>query len=165
MGPRIGVRNIEDRAAADSCGECAPTRRAFIGQVTLAALAFPLTFASGTQLPGGERSFPIPAADGATIDREAEVIVARFHQQAFAFNLACPHQNTALRWRAEDVRFQCPRHGSKYQPDGTFISGRATRNMDRFAVRRSGDAILVDLNRLYRSDQQNAEWTAASVAL
>jgi Rieske Fe-S protein len=112
-----------------------------------------------------QRSYPIPASDGATIDRTEEVIVARLHQQAFAFNLACPHENTALRWRAEDMRFQCPRHGSKYQPDGTFISGRATRNMDRFAVQRSGDAIVVDINRLFRSDQQPALWAAAVVPL
>jgi Rieske Fe-S protein len=83
----------------------------------------------------------------------------------FAFNLACPHEHAALRWRAEDARFQCPRHGSKYQPDGTFISGRATRNMDRFAVQRSGDTLTVDLNVLFRSDQQSAQWTAAAVTV
>jgi Rieske Fe-S protein len=127
--------------------------------------AFPITFSEGTQLPGNQRSYPIPAGDGATIDRTDEVILARVHQQIFAFNLACPHEHTALRWRAEDNRFQCPRHGSKYQPDGTFISGRATRNMDRFAVQRSGDTIVVDLNQLYRSDQQAAQWTSAVVAV
>jgi Rieske Fe-S protein len=127
--------------------------------------AFPVALVEGTQLPNNQRSYPIPSSDGATIDRSEEVIVARLHNQVYAFNLACPHENTALRWRQEDMRFQCPRHGSKYQPDGTFISGRATRNMDRFAVQRSGDSIVVDLNRLYRSDQQNAQWTAAVVAL
>jgi Rieske Fe-S protein len=127
--------------------------------------AFPITFATGTQLPGNQRSYPIPTGDGATIDHTGQVIVARLHQQVYAFNLACPHQNTALRWRQEEMRFQCPRHGSKYQPDGTFISGRATRNMDRFAVQRQGDAILVDLNRLYRSDEQAALWSAAVVSL
>ena len=47
----------------------------------------------------------------------------------------------------------------------TFISGRATRNMDRFAIRRDGDKLIVDVNRLYRSDQQKAEWDAAVVTL
>ncbi len=168
--------SVRDEASCDGCGS---TRREFLGRVSLGALAaaialelggsaadaFPVTMVEGTQLPGGQRSFPIPASDGATIDQSEEVIVARVHQQVFAFNLACPHQNTALRWRAEDMRFQCPRHGSKYQPDGTFISGRATRNMDRFAVQRSADAIVVDLNRLFRSDQQPALWAAAVVAL
>jgi nitrite reductase/ring-hydroxylating ferredoxin subunit len=165
--------------ASSSCEGCGPSRREFLGRVSLGALAaavalelgaggagaFPIALVEGTQLPGNQRSYPIPASDGATIDQTDEVIVARVHQQVFAFNLACPHQNTALRWRAEDMRFQCPRHGSKYQPDGTFISGRATRNMDRFAVQRSGDAIVVDLNRLFKSDQQSALWAAAVVSL
>jgi Rieske Fe-S protein len=167
--------SVDDSASCDGCGS---TRREFLGRISLGALAaavalelggsaeaFPITTVEGTQLPGGQRSYPIPSADGATIDQAEEVIVARLHQQVFAFNLACPHQNTALRWRAEDMRFQCPRHGSKYQPDGTFISGRATRNMDRFAVQRSGDAIVVDLNRLFKSDQQPALWAAAVVAV
>ena len=179
MERRLKVLNGEALDAADACSECASSRRQFIGRLSLAALAamigveigsrnamaFPVTFATGAQAGPNQRSYPIPSGDGATIDHDAEVIVVRFHQQAFAFNLACPHENTALRWRAEDTRFQCPRHGSKYQPDGTFMSGRATRNMDRFAVTRLGDNLVVDLNHLYRSDQQGAQWNAAVVAL
>jgi hypothetical protein len=63
----------------------------------------------------------------------------------FAFNLSCPHENTALHWRQNDLRFQCPRHESKYQPDGTFTSGRATRNMERFAIRKDGQNVVIDL--------------------
>ena len=161
------------------CESPDPSRRKFFGYVSAAALAalvgvelsasdasaVPLTTISGTQGAANEHTYPVPAADAVSIDREAEIILVRFHQQALAFNLACPHENTALRWRQEDGRFQCPRHGSKYQPDGTFISGRATRNLDRFAIRRDGDKLIVDVNRLYRSDQQKAEWDAAAVAL
>ena len=107
----------------------------------------------------------MPAADGVTIDRDTQVIVVRFQQQAYVFNLACPHENTALRWRQQDGRFQCPRHESKYKPDGTFVEGRATRNMDRFALKRAGDSLVVDLNRLFRSDQQPQDWAAATVKL
>ena len=57
----------------------------------------------------------------------------RFQGVVYAFNLSCPHQNTALKWQPDDQRFQCPKHKSRYQPDGTFISGRATRGMDRLA--------------------------------
>jgi nitrite reductase/ring-hydroxylating ferredoxin subunit len=164
---------------AAPCEPPDPSRREFFGHISAAALAaligvellasdasaVPLTNTSGAQGAANERTYPTPASDGVSIDREAEVILIRFHQQALAFNLACPHENTALRWRQEDGRFQCPRHGSKYQPDGTFISGRATRSMDRFAIRREGDSLIVDLTHLYRSDQQKAEWTAAVVTL
>jgi hypothetical protein len=37
--------------------------------------------------------------------------------------------------------------------------------MDRFAIRHEGDKLIVDVNRLYRSDQQKAEWDAAVVTL
>jgi Rieske Fe-S protein len=175
----LSVSSPDQVRESSSCDGCTTSRREFLGKVSLGALAaavaielgaggagaFPVTFVEGTQVAANKRSYPIPAADGATIDRTEEVIVARLHQQVFAFNLACPHENTALRWRAEDMRFQCPRHGSKYQPDGTFISGRATRNMDRFAVQRSGDTLIVDLSQLFRSDQQSAQWTAAAVTV
>ena len=129
------------------------------------AAAVPVVEASGTQTGPAEHSYPLPAADEVTIDRDTQVIVVRFQQKAYAFNLACPHENTALRWKARDGRFQCPRHESQYQPDGTFISGRATRNMDRFAIRRAGDSLVIDLDRLFRSDQQASDWAAAAVSL
>lgn len=112
-----------------------------------------------------EHAYPIPATDGTTIDKDNQVILVRFEQKAYAFNLSCPHQNTALKWLRDGGRFQCPKHKSRYQPDGVFISGRATRNMDRLAVRRDGDTIVVDVDKLYRSDQNAADWAAAVVAL
>jgi Rieske Fe-S protein len=153
------------------------TRREALGRISAAAVAamasvalrpetaeaLPVVAGTGAQTGPDERTFPLPAADGVTIDREAQVILVRFQGKAYAFNLACPHENTALRWRQRDLRFQCPRHESQYQPDGTFIQGRATRNMDRFAVKRAGDSLVVDLARLFRSDQQPQEWAAAAV--
>jgi Rieske Fe-S protein len=124
----------------------------------------PVYAAEGASAVPDERSYPMPTADGVMIDRQAQVMVVRFQQKVYAFNLACPHENTALRWRAAEGRFQCPRHQSKYQPDGTFLSGRATRNMDRLGVRRVGDQLIVDLNRFLRSDQQPQEWAAAVVS-
>jgi Rieske Fe-S protein len=129
------------------------------------ARAVPVVEGAGGQAGPGELTYPLPTADGVTIDRDAQVIVVRFQSKVYAFNLACPHENTALRWRKRDGRFQCPRHESQYQPDGTFIQGRATRNMDRFAVSRSGDTLVVDLNHLFRSDDQAADWAAAAVSI
>ena len=125
----------------------------------------PVVEAAGAQASSGETAYPVPAADGVSIDRAAQVIVVRFQQHAYAFNLACPHENTALRWKEREGCFQGPRHESRYQPDGTFISGRATRNMDRFAVRREGDRLVVDVDHLFRSDQQPREWAAATVSV
>jgi hypothetical protein len=51
--------------------------------------------------------------------------------------------------------------------DGIYLkdSGRATRNMDRFAVRKDGNNVVVNLDKLYQEDEDEAAWKAAFVAL
>jgi Rieske Fe-S protein len=174
-----GGQRGESRRGECAGGDGATSRRQALGQMSTAVLAamvgvelwpgraaaVPVTEGAGAPAGPAESAYPVPAADGVTIDREAQVILVRFQQHAYAFNLACPHENTALRWKERDGRFQCPRHESQYRPDGTFISGRATRNMDRFAIKRDGDRLVVDLDRLLRSDQQPQDWGAAAVSL
>jgi Rieske Fe-S protein len=117
------------------------------------------------QRAGDEHTYPIPAEDGATIDRDAEIIVVRYQQRVYAFSLSCPHQHTALRWQPEDNQFQCPKHHSRYRPDGAFVSGRATRSMDRFGIRRDSGNIVADVGKYYRQDSNPDEWAAAVVVL
>jgi Rieske Fe-S protein len=73
--------------------------------------------------------------------------------------------DTALRWNAPVHRFQCPKHHSQYQPDGTFIEGRATRSMDRFAVRRDGNTVVVDLDTVFEQDRDAPGWKVASLSI
>lgn len=129
------------------------------------AAALTVRWTSALRVLGDQVSYPIPAADGATIDQEQQVILVRYRAAVYAFALSCPHQNVALKWLERDQRFQCPKHKSKYQPDGTFMSGRATRGMDRFRVRRDGNTIVVDLGTLYREDEDKAGWTSAMASL
>lgn len=114
---------------------------------------------------GNELTYPIPDSDGAVVDRDNSVIVVRYQGKAFALNLSCPHENAAVRWKPAVNRFECSRHDSKYQPNGVYTSGRATRNMDRFAVKRNGNTLIVDVSKLIQSDAQRAQWEAAAVAL
>jgi len=158
--------------AGPACEQCPlPTRRAFLGVLTSLGLplaqahALPWRLVAPLWSRDEEHSYPIPASDGAMIDKDNQVIVVRWQQKAYAFNLSCPHQNTALHWQPEDQQFQCPKHHSHYQPDGTFISGRATRGMDRFGVRRDGDNIVADVDKFYKQDENAAEWAAAFLAL
>ena len=112
-----------------------------------------------------EKRYVIPAEDGVAIDRDNNVIVARAAGRVYAFSLGCPHQNTSLRWSADEKQFICPKHKSHYRPDGTFIDGRATRDMDRLAVRRDGQALVVDVDTLYQQDLNPAQWTAALISV
>lgn len=118
---------------------------------------------AGVEAGGSQKVYPLPSADGVTIDKRAQVILVRFQGKVMAFNLACPHENNALRWTQAAGRFQCPKHESKYSPDGTFTGGRATRNMDRLPITRNGDTVVVTLSRIVKSDTEGAEWAAALV--
>jgi nitrite reductase/ring-hydroxylating ferredoxin subunit len=136
-----------------------------LGAAPAHAAALVVRFGSALAVRDEEHTYPIPAADGATIDKDAQIILVRYEQKVYAFNLSCPHQNTALRWYAEDNQFQCPKHHSRYRPDGVFISGRATRSMDRLGLRRDGANVIVDVDKFYRQDKNPAEWEAAVLAL
>lgn len=161
--------------AGDTCEHpCAdgPTRREFgiiVGTLALLgfagdAMAGVVTLATGIQ-SGNDRAYPIPPADGVTIDRQAQVILVRAARHVYAFALSCPHQNAAVKWVAQDNRFQCTKHDSRYQFDGVHTSGRATRNMDRYPIRREGDVVHVDVSHVFQSDKDSAGWTAASVPI
>lgn len=157
----------ERRAFLQDASILAASFFAALGASPARAAAFAVRFARGLRGtgPGAEHAYPIPPDDGATIDKTNQVILVRFENKGYAFNLSCPHQNTALHWNADESQFQCPKHHSKYQPTGVFISGRATRNMDRFAVRLEGQSMIVDVDKFYRQDKNPAEWAAAVVTL
>ena len=107
----------------------------------------------------------MPAHDGAIVDRDHDVILVRWQGAVYAFALACPHQRVALRWLEKDGRFQCPKHKSKYRPDGAFIEGRATRGMDRFPVRREGESVVVETARLIKQTDDAPGWESAVLRL
>ena len=144
----------------DDCNDCPLIdRRSFL--ISAAAL---LPVIAGVRLSAAEKSYPIPATDGVQIDKDQDVIIARTQGKVFAFNLACPHQNTAIRWDAGKTRFQCPKHKSIYTPEGVFVEGRATRGLDRFAVRKDGNSIVVNLDSLFEQDKDAEKWSKAFVA-
>jgi Rieske Fe-S protein len=179
----FGKNDGESTNVESECTDCAimQSRRSFLRGSALAAViasfgtmglsraasAMSVGLVSGRRQDARGRetvSYPLPAADGAQIDHDNEVILVRWQNEVYAFNLSCPHQHTALRWDDADHRFQCPKHHSKYQPDGEFISGRATRNMDRFTIRRdASNNIVVDVDAMFRSDKDAAGWAAATL--
>jgi nitrite reductase/ring-hydroxylating ferredoxin subunit len=171
---------MKDESASHGCDSCRclNPRRDFIRQVAVlaaglvagrgsiaAALELPVAFGDASGRVGDEITYPIPASDGVTVDRDNAVIIVRLTGKVMAFNLSCPHQNAAVRWRQADLRFECSKHDSVYTPDGTYVGGRATRNMDRFAIKRSGTSIIVNVAQMIQSDEQKAAWDTAFVAI
>jgi nitrite reductase/ring-hydroxylating ferredoxin subunit len=91
--------------------------------------------------------------------------LVRASGHVYAFALSCPHQNAALKWVVRDNRFACTKHDSIYQVDGVHTSGRATRNMDRYPIRREGGSLHVDIAQVFQSDKDPAGWAAATVTV
>ena len=172
------IEQVESHADT-GCSSCTVSgRRDFLvdalraGGLALAALgivpganAMPTRWIRALASNRTDKSYAIPAGDGVQIDRDAEVILSRVGKQVYAFALSCPHQNTALRWESDDRIFQCPKHKSRYRADGTFIEGRATRSMDRLAIRLMDTAVVVDVDKLFQEDLNKAEWQRAMVIL
>ncbi len=163
------------QSAASEC-EALNGRRDFIraGLMAVGALAtlgvtpdqlsaLEARFATG-QLVGDELRFPLPAADGATIDEANKVIIARVAGVAMAFVLECPHRGEDVEWQANRNRFYCPKHRSTFEPNGALIRGKAERGLDRYPVRREGEELVVDTSRKLRSTNET-DWTAAQVTL
>jgi nitrite reductase/ring-hydroxylating ferredoxin subunit len=178
---------MDDNRGCAGCARARPatgdgskaTRRDFVRGAagTLAALfaaagmapgqlaALPFGSANGRPDRNGSVTYPLPSADGVTIDRDNEIILVRWDARLYAFALSCPHQRTMLKWRENDAVFQCTKHKSKYHADGTFISGRATRGMDRFPVRITGGSVTVDTSSAILQDEDETAWLAASAFL
>jgi nitrite reductase/ring-hydroxylating ferredoxin subunit len=172
--------NDDDRCFVcqpDACVEGRASRRAFLqsagclgmavvllGVSSRTARALPVFMTEGAQ-KADERRYPIPPTDSVNVDRTAQLIVVRSQAHLYVFALSCPHQNNAVKWLPKDHRFQCTKHDSQYQPDGVHTSGRATRNMDRYVIRRDGDSVVVGLHRWIQSDKDPVGWAAATLGV
>ena len=171
--------DIEETTPGDECRACplhndrrgffrdafvaAAATLASLGVARSAAAQLPIVFADAIRKMGTSLTYAIPQADSVSIDRDSEVILARWQGSIYAFNLSCPHQHTALRWNEDAHRFQCPKHHSQYTPAGEFITGRATRGMDRFPIRRDANGVVVDTSTMIKQDEDPARWNAAFV--
>jgi nitrite reductase/ring-hydroxylating ferredoxin subunit len=179
--PEDGTHPAEDHGHSP-CGECplAVDRRSFLRDTALAALAAlaglttvavspALAHAVRTVRPvraaGPERLYQIPAADSVSIDEENEVILVRWQKRAYAFSSRCTHRGAPLQWRENEGRVFCPKHKARFRPDGAHDSGRPARDLDRYGIRRRGDALAIDLAVLYRADDDLTAWSQAFVAL
>ncbi len=164
-------------SANDCAGDCIVARRTFLKDVSIFAAAL-VTAGLAPRAAAGAPSpiralartltdvrYPIPSKDGVRFDDENEVILVRFTGHVYAFALSCPHQNTALKTDPAGDGFRCTKHESRYKFDGQYISGRATRNMDRFAIRREGGVVVVDVAKYYESDSEPTQWAGAVITV
>jgi nitrite reductase/ring-hydroxylating ferredoxin subunit len=171
----------DDDCGADDCtllGQRGPRREflrgagAALGALALLglsgeeAMALPVRLLRGTRDGSGAARFPIPADDSVIFDDANGIILVRRGPAMWAFLTACPHKEVVkIKWKKDENRFQCPKHDSRYQADGTFIDGKATRNLDRLPIKKDGAQVVVDVDTVYQSDKNTELWKAAVAAL
>jgi nitrite reductase/ring-hydroxylating ferredoxin subunit len=155
-----GRRDFLKHAAALVAGALAG-----VGGGAARASALAVTAGQAISKAGTELTYTLPAGDGATVDRDNRVVIARVQNTVVALSLKCPHTGGELRWKPPVNRYECSRHDSMFEPPGAYISGKAKRNMDRFGLKRSGETVVVNTAQRIRSDTQRAQWDAATLTV
>ena len=73
----------------------------------------------------------IPAGSGAIV-REGLSKVAAYRApdgQLFRHSATCPHLGAIVRWNADACSFDCPAHGSRFDPFGKVLNGPANSDL------------------------------------
>lgn len=175
----MSSENTKNGSACNGCSLL--ERRAFLRDATMMAAAVlaalgvapglasaaPVTFIRPIGGTRDEKAYPIPAADSTQIDKGNDAIITRWQGKVYAYSLACPHQSTTLKWSDKANEFECPKHHSRFTPDGIYVkdSGRATRGLDRLAVRKDGNNIVVNLDKAFQEDENEAQWKTAFITV
>ncbi len=171
----------DDLTVEPNHGPClhALDRRAFLQRAALGAVAALIAggFAPSTALAeqvaeltplrrvGAARTYDMPTQDGVFVDTASELAIVRSGGRLFAFSLACPHRGATLQWKAGEQRFYCPKHKARFSTDGAHVSGRATSDLDRFALRRVGSQVSVALDQPLSAKSDSAAWAAAVLVI
>jgi nitrite reductase/ring-hydroxylating ferredoxin subunit len=138
---------------------------ALAGEAAFPELARSLGIATATRAGRAELRYTLPAGDRVDVDETNEVILVRWQGRAYAFSAKCPHRGARLEWHAAESRVYCPKHKARFRADGAHDSGRASRDLDRYDIRREGSSLVIRLDALHRADTDPAGWAAAVVTL
>ena len=138
---------------------------ALAGEAALPALAGAVGTTTPTSVGRLELRYVLPSADGVAVDESNEVILVRWQRRAYAFSTKCPHRGARLEWRSDEGRVFCPKHKARFHPDGAHDSGRKSRDLDRYDIRREGTSLVIKLDTLRRVDTDPTGWAAATVTI
>ena len=156
------VKPSSRRDFLKASGACVGATFALCGLVPETLRGLPVHLIDGV----GERaemSYPIPLADSVNVDGKTGLILARAAGKIYALSMTCPHERAAVKWVPKDNRFACTKHDSKYRPDGAYISGRSTRSLDRFPIRRDAGQVFVNVDLVFRIDKNPDGWEKAVI--
>ncbi len=62
-----------------------------------------------------------------------------------AFSTSCTHLGCDIEWNDTENTWDCPCHGSKFNPDGSVKNGPAQRALDPIAIKIENNQITLNL--------------------
>ncbi len=83
----------------------------------------------------------VPEARGYLLNVEGEIV---------AFSEVCTHLGCRVPYIAENNRFECPCHGSKFTREGCYLEGPAPRGMDKYVTDVVDDVVVIDTAEVIR---------------
>jgi cytochrome b6-f complex iron-sulfur subunit len=100
---------------------------------------------------GTSDDYPV---NSVTYIRDQQVYIVRGSQGFYAVSAVCTHLGCITEWRPEDQVIACPCHGSKFEKDGSKLSGPAPRPLPHFAIRQTPDGeLIVDKLEIVKSTE------------
>jgi cytochrome b6-f complex iron-sulfur subunit len=93
------------------------------------------------------------------------VWIVRLPGRIIAIDATCTHLGCRTAWATDDMRFQCPCHGSSFAIDGTNLDGPAPRALDRLAICVRDGRVIVDRSRRFRKERGEWEYPDSFVAI
>ena len=75
------------------------------------------------------------------------------------------HRGATLSYLAAENRIYCRKHKARFGGDGSWLSGRRTRALDRFPIRVVNGQVVVTTDTLLEQDIDGAAYDAAEVML
>ncbi len=85
---------------------------------------------------------PADYPPGVTFDADRRLFVVRDDDSFHVISAICTHLGCTVQWKPDQKRFDCPCHGSRFEPDGTVIGGPAPRPLACYALAVSPDGYL-----------------------
>jgi Rieske Fe-S protein len=145
------------------------TRREFlrtgwkVGGALLAVAAGWTTYESLRPLKTAATGGPLTLGDPANFPTdtvkyvtEGRLFVANAGGHLFAVSQRCPHLGCRVPFCVSSGRFECPCHGSKFDPAGEWIEGPAPRGMDQYELTLESGVLVVDTSRLKAGPDRGA---------
>jgi glycine/D-amino acid oxidase-like deaminating enzyme/nitrite reductase/ring-hydroxylating ferredoxin subunit len=87
--------------------------------------------------PAEREDIEIPPGQGVVVQRGAQKLAMFVDDRGerYACSAICPHLGGVVRWNAAERSWDCPCHGSRFDPFGRVMSGPANRDLELVPAR------------------------------